>query len=176
MSLDTVRVRAAQQGIYGGVATSHTLRSLANATVQVIGVDQCNHAVTNSFTVTILPGPNCGNTNCIQFYSSNIVAYTCSNCTTVPFNTQVFDNCCSNVSLIYNPPTNTCFAVNTTTPVQVLAFDQCGNRVTNYITVTVLPDPQPGDPKPQAPPSKDEPGRRRAPFELPGKPGMPERV
>jgi len=38
------------------------------------------------------------------------------------------------------------------------------------------PDPQPGDPKPQAPPSKDEPGRRRAPFKLPGKPGMPERV
>jgi len=38
------------------------------------------------------------------------------------------------------------------------------------------PDPQPGDPKPKAPPSQDEPGRRNAPIELPGKPGMPERV
>jgi hypothetical protein len=109
--------------------------------VQVIGVDQCNHAVTNSFTVTILPGPNCGNTNCIQVYQTNIVALTCSNCTTVPFHTLAFDNCCSNLSLIYNPPTNTCFSVNTTTPVQILAFDPCGNKVTNYFTVTVLPDP-----------------------------------
>ena len=109
--------------------------------VQVIGVDQCGHAVTNTFTVTILPGPNCGNTNCIQIYQTNIVALTCSNCTTVPFNTLVFDNCCTNVSLLYNPPTNTCFGVNTTTPVQILAFDPCGNRVTNYITVTVLRDP-----------------------------------
>jgi hypothetical protein len=38
------------------------------------------------------------------------------------------------------------------------------------------PDPQPGDPKPKAPPSNDEPGRQRSPIELPGKPGMPERV
>lgn len=109
--------------------------------VQVVGIDQCNHAVTNSFTVTVLPGPNCGNTNCIQIYQTNIVALTCSNCTTVPFNTLVFDQCCTNVSLLYNPPTNTCFGVNTTTPVQILAFDPCGNKVTNYITVTVLPDP-----------------------------------
>ena len=109
--------------------------------VQVIGYDQCGHAVTNTFTVTVLPGPNCGNTNCISINSSNIVAFTCSNCTTVPFNTTVSDTCCSNVSLIYNPPTNTCFAVNSTTPVQILAFDACGNSVTNYITVTVVPGP-----------------------------------
>jgi hypothetical protein len=38
------------------------------------------------------------------------------------------------------------------------------------------PDPQPGDPKPKAPPAQDEPGRRQVPIELPGKPGMPERV
>jgi hypothetical protein len=36
------------------------------------------------------------------------------------------------------------------------------------------PDPQPGDPKPKAPP---EDGRRPpAPVELPGRPGLPERV
>ena len=37
------------------------------------------------------------------------------------------------------------------------------------------PDPQPGDPKPKTPPSEDG-NRPRAPMELPGKPGMPERV
>ena len=38
------------------------------------------------------------------------------------------------------------------------------------------PDPQPGDPKPKAPPAQDEPGRRTVPVELPGKPHAPERV
>jgi hypothetical protein len=37
------------------------------------------------------------------------------------------------------------------------------------------PDPQPGDPKPKAP-SPKEPGRQDEPVELPGKPGLPERV
>ena len=37
------------------------------------------------------------------------------------------------------------------------------------------PDPQPGDPKPKAPPS-EEPGGHRVPVELPGKPGIPERA
>jgi hypothetical protein len=38
------------------------------------------------------------------------------------------------------------------------------------------PDPQPGDPKPKAPPSGDDNGRRIVPVELPGKPNAPERV
>jgi hypothetical protein len=38
------------------------------------------------------------------------------------------------------------------------------------------PDPQPGDPKPKAPPSEDDSGRRVVPVELPGKPHAPERV
>jgi len=37
------------------------------------------------------------------------------------------------------------------------------------------PDPQPGDPKPQTPPSEDD-RRRVVPVELPGKPHAPERV
>jgi hypothetical protein len=37
------------------------------------------------------------------------------------------------------------------------------------------PDPQPGDPKPKAPPSEDD-HRKHVPVELPGKPGSPERV
>ncbi|MES2634471.1 MAG: hypothetical protein V4669_15985 [Pseudomonadota bacterium] len=38
------------------------------------------------------------------------------------------------------------------------------------------PDPQPGDPKPNVPPPEDDTGRPVVPVELPGKPGMPERV
>lgn len=38
------------------------------------------------------------------------------------------------------------------------------------------PDPQPGDPKPKAPPADDEPGHRTVPIELPGMPHAPERV
>lgn len=37
------------------------------------------------------------------------------------------------------------------------------------------PDPQPGDPKPQAP-NGEEPGRRTVPVDLPGRPHAPERV
>lgn len=107
--------------------------------VSVVAYDLCGHTNTSSFTVTVLPGPNCGNTNCLAIYSTNIVAYTCGPCTTVPFNTAVYDPCCPNVSLVYDPPTNTCFAVNTTTPVKIFASDQCGNSATNYLTVTVLP-------------------------------------
>lgn len=36
------------------------------------------------------------------------------------------------------------------------------------------PDPQPGDPKPKAPPEGDR--RPPPPVELPGRPGVPERV
>lgn len=38
------------------------------------------------------------------------------------------------------------------------------------------PDPQPGDPKPKAPPSGDDNDRTVVPVELPGKPHAPERV
>lgn len=40
------------------------------------------------------------------------------------------------------------------------------------------PDPQPGDPKPKpnVPPAEDDSGRPVVPVELPGKPGVPERV
>ena len=38
------------------------------------------------------------------------------------------------------------------------------------------PDPQPGDPKPKAPPSEDETGKRIVPVELPGRQHAPERA
>jgi len=40
----------------------------------------------------------------------------------------------------------------------------------------IIPDPQPGDPKPKTPPPEDEPGRRNVPVELPGERHAPERV
>jgi hypothetical protein len=111
--------------------------------VQVIAYDQCGNTNTTSFSVTVLPGPDCGNTNCISIYATNIVVYTCAACTTVPFNVLAFDQCCTSGGLVltYNPPTNTCFPLNSTTPIQIKASDACGNSVTKFITVTVLPYP-----------------------------------
>src|SRR5262249_42028926 len=103
--------------------------------------DKCGNVATGSFTVTVLPGPNC-NTNCISLYTSNIVAYTCSNCTTVPFNAYAVDPCCpTGPILFYDTPVNTCFPVNSTTTVKVTAFDECGHTNNGSFTVTVLPDP-----------------------------------
>lgn len=115
--------------------------------VTVTATDQCGHTNAATFTVTVLPAAGC-TTNCISLYTSNIVVYTCSNCTTVPFNTLVYDPCCTNVFLDYNPPTNTCFARNSSTPVRVAAYDLCGNSVSNYIIVTVLPGPNCGGTNP----------------------------
>jgi len=111
--------------------------------VRVMAVDSCGNVASNSFLVTVLPGPNCGNTNCISIEASNIVVYTCAPCTPVPFTATAIDTCCpgSAVNLEYFPSTNTCFPLNSTTPVQIVAYDQCGNITTNYITVTVNPYP-----------------------------------
>jgi hypothetical protein len=108
-------------------------------TVTVTAQDACSNTATSFFTVTVNPGPNCGNTNCISLYASNIVVQTCSNCATVPFNVTAFDPCCSNLVLTYNPPQNTCFPLGLTTPVQVTATDDCGNSLTQTFTVTVNP-------------------------------------
>jgi hypothetical protein len=117
--------------------------------VQVTVTDLCGNSATKWFTVTVLPGPNCGNSNCISLYATNIIAFTCSNCTTVAFSPLVFDQCCTNVMLAYNPPANTCFPVNTTTPVQITAYDDCGNAVSKWITVTVQPGANCGGSHPQ---------------------------
>jgi hypothetical protein len=111
--------------------------------VQVIAYDQCGNTNTTAFSVTVLPGPDCGNTNCISLNATNIVAYTCSPCTTVPFNVLAFDQCCTSGGLVlsYNPPTNTCFPRNSLSTVQITASDNCGNTATKFITVRVLQDP-----------------------------------
>jgi hypothetical protein len=107
--------------------------------VLVTAIDQCGHTNTTTFTVTVLPDPHCP-TNCISLYTSNIVVYTCSNCTVVPYNVIAVDHCCTNpVSLVYNPPVNTCFGLNTVNPVHVIASDPCGNTAVGFFTVTVLP-------------------------------------
>jgi hypothetical protein len=110
-------------------------------TVNVTAYDQCGKTNTSSFMVTVLPGPDCGNTNCITLQASNIVYRTCSSCTTVPFNVTAFDQCCSNLVLTFNPPTNTCFPLNSMTTVQINASDACGNTATKFIKVTVVPAP-----------------------------------
>jgi hypothetical protein len=97
------------------------------------------------FTVNVLPG-NC-NSNCIHLIAPNVVAYTCSNCTEVPYNVNAIDRCCtasSSVTLLFNPSTNTCFPINSTNVVTVTAFDQCGNVTTGSFQVIVLPGPNCG--------------------------------
>jgi hypothetical protein len=116
---------------------------LGPTTVNVTAYDQCGNTNTGTFTVTVKPGPDCGNTNCISINATDIVAYTCSPCTTVPFNVTAFDQCCTagGLTISYNPPTNTCFPPNSLTTVQIKASDTCGNSATKFITVKVVPGP-----------------------------------
>jgi len=91
--------------------------------------------------VTVLPAANCGPTNCISIYATNITAYTCNACTPVPISAYAVDTCCPGAAptLIYSVPPGHCFPLNSTTPVQITAFDQCGHTNTMFILVTVLP-------------------------------------
>ena len=78
--------------------------------------------------------------SCISLLQTNpITVYTCSNCAVAPFTNLVTDPCCSNLSLSFNPSTNTCFQVNSTNQVQVTATNTCGDSNLFYITVIVLP-------------------------------------
>jgi len=107
--------------------------------VLVTAIDQCGHTNSSTFTVTVLRDPRCP-TNCISLYATNLTAYTCTNCAFVPFSVFATDPCCAvPPTLTFNPPETTCFPVNTTTPVQVTAIDQCGNTNTATFTVTILP-------------------------------------
>jgi len=57
-SLDTVRVRATNQGIYGVVGTAHDLRPLAAAVVQVFGHEKTSTDSSGHFFISIKnPGP-----------------------------------------------------------------------------------------------------------------------
>src|SRR5437899_3061194 len=89
------------------------------------------------------PGTCCITTTC-----ANITVATCAPCTNVVYNATATDKCCdpASVNLIYNPPVNFCFPTGVTTPVQVIAIDQCGNTATNYFTVTVNPRTDCGPP------------------------------
>jgi len=107
--------------------------------VEVTATDACTgQSVSNVFTVTVLPGNCNSNPPCIQIQSPNVVAYTCSNCTTVPYPVRVVDDCCSNWVVYYSPPTNTCFPIDSTNRVKVIVYDQCGNTATNSFLVVVL--------------------------------------
>jgi hypothetical protein len=132
----------------GGIAISAADTCFSAGTtnlVEVVGIDGCGHAATNTFEVTVLP-----QTANFAVLSTNLLVYApCgSNCMTVPLTATVIDPCCgNNVSVQYYEgataisSTNTCFPVNSTTPVTVVAMDGCGNGGTNTFNVTVLPQP-----------------------------------
>lgn len=113
---------------------------LGTNVISVTATDACGNETISNFTVTVLPESPCTGP-CISIQCTNIAVVTCSNCGTVPFNVTTTDACCSNssVRLTFNPPTNTCFPVNSTTLVQVFAVDGCTNIATNSFWVTVVP-------------------------------------
>lgn len=121
---------------------THCFPKNSTNVVEVVVTDTCGNGATNFFTVTVLQDPNCVPTNpCINIVCSNIVAFTCDSCTPVPYNAFAIDTCCSAAppTLVFNPPPGFCFPVGTTTPVSVIAFDQCGNTASNSFLVTVAP-------------------------------------
>src|SRR5262249_49951228 len=100
----------------------------SNTPVTVTAYDDCgNSSASEALFVSVLPAANCARNQCISLSVSNVVAYSCTNCTTVAYNGWAADNCCSNVTLVYNPPEGTCFPPNSTTLVTVTAYDDCGN-------------------------------------------------
>jgi hypothetical protein len=95
--------------------------------------DLCGDSTNCSQTVTV----ECCPTNCIDLTCpSNIVVTTCSNCAPV-FYSATATACCTNVlTLVYNPPSGTCFNIGTSN-VQVTAY-ACGFVTNCEFTVTVL--------------------------------------
>jgi hypothetical protein len=115
---------------------------LGSTMVTVSAHDPCGYSSSPvTFNVMVMPGPTCQSNNCITLTASNITAYTCGACTNVTYNVTAVDLCCSNLTLVYNPPTNYCFPINKTTPVTVNAYDQCGHYGVTTFLVTVLPGP-----------------------------------
>ncbi|MGP8198646.1 MAG: choice-of-anchor tandem repeat GloVer-containing protein [Limisphaerales bacterium] len=94
--------------------------------------DLCGDSNTCSQVVTV----ECCPTNCIDLTCpSNIVVTTCSNCAPV-FYSATGTACCTNVlTLVYNPPSGTCFGIGTSN-VTVTAY-ACGFITNCEFTVTV---------------------------------------
>jgi hypothetical protein len=102
--------------------------------------DGCGDTNYCSQTVTVL---GCCTNSCIELTCpSDIVVTTCSNCADVFYSAMATNSCCfSNVALIYNPPSGSCFPLGTNT-VQVTAYDpDCASTPPAMcsFTVTVLP-------------------------------------
>jgi hypothetical protein len=97
-------------------------------------MDCCSNISTCTQTVTVVdttpPVINC---------PSNIVVNSCTNVVVSYSNlVTVTDNCCSNVTVTFNPPSGTVFAPGTTNTVYCTAADCCTNTATNTFTVMVL--------------------------------------
>ncbi len=82
----------------------------------------------------------CVTNNCITltYPSNNIVTTACAS-VRVNYTVRAVDTCCSNVTVVCTPPSNSVFAVGTTTTVSCVATDLCGNTLTKAFTVTVTP-------------------------------------
>lgn len=67
---------------------------------------------------------------------TNIVVESCTN-VVVNYSVTATDDCCSDVSVVYTPPSGTVFVPGTTTNVHCVATDCCSNSVSCDFTVTV---------------------------------------
>ncbi len=130
----------AAPGLYYSIPPGFCFPTNTTTTVQVTAYDVCGHTNTATFKVTVLPGTDCVPPNCITITATNITAYTCNGCTTVPIWDSVVDTCCpgSNPTVITSLPAAYCYPLGTT-PVQITAWDQCGHTNSIFILVTVLP-------------------------------------
>ncbi len=106
-------------------------------------------------TLTYTAVDSCGNSNtCTQVITwavdttppviacpANIVVASCTN-VAVSYSATATDNCCSNVSVVFTPPSGTVFAAGTTTIVHCVATDCCNNTNSCDFTVTVTAPPE----------------------------------
>jgi hypothetical protein len=88
-----------------------------------------------------IPGfsTNACTNSCITIYNpDDIMVYTCSNSMPVNYSVAVVDTCCSNYTVVSDPPSGFNFPLGTNY-VTTTVTDDCGNSNNCSFTVTVLP-------------------------------------
>ncbi len=95
-----------------------------------LAIDACGNSNTCSQTVTELEAP-------VILCPSNIVVLSCTNIG-VEYSATVTGTCCTNVTVVYTPPSGTVFAPGTLTNVHCVATDCCSNSTSCDFTVSVV--------------------------------------
>jgi hypothetical protein len=107
-------------------------------TVTCVAEDDCGHKSECSFLVRVILDRTPPEIRC----PSNIVVKTCFDCEPVEFRAEARDDCDTNVTIVCNPPSGTCFPVGTN-DVTCIARDDCGNRSECKFQIVVMKMPPP---------------------------------